>query len=84
MASTAFPGEAVFTLVHGHHVYKAIWTPQNAEHLGVAREDGNGHDHFAVRVFKNETGTVGYVPKEYMSHDFQPIRSFRNCALEHT
>ena len=75
MASTAFPGEATFTLesvVCGHHVYKAIWTPQNAEHLGVAREDGNGHDHFAVRVFKNETGTVGHVPKEYsrMFHFF--------------
>ena len=56
MASIAFPGEATFTLesvVHGHHVY--IIGP---------REDGNGHDHFAVRVFKNETGTVGHVTVE--------------------
>ena len=48
--------ESTFSLesvVRGHHIYKAIWTPQLAEHLGVSREDENAHDTYAVRVFKN-------------------------------
>lgn len=60
--------EDTFTLesvIRGHHVYKAIWIPQHEELLGVAREDGNEHDHYAVRVFKSGTGTVGHVPREY-------------------
>ena len=58
--------------MRGHHIYKAIWTPQLAEHLGVSREDENAHDTYAVRVFKTDTGTVGHVPREYsrMFHFF--------------
>ena len=66
MASDApLAGEDTFILdsvVGGNHVYKVIWNP---ERLGVAREDGNGHDSYAVCVFKSGTATVGHVPREY-------------------
>ena len=61
--------EDTFTLesvIRGHHVYKAIWIPQHEELLVLPEKiDGNEHDHYAVRVFKSGTGTVGHVPREY-------------------
>ncbi len=74
MASLVSPGEATLILdsvIRGHHIYKTIWTPETGEGLGVAREDGNGHDLFAVCELKSGT-TVGHVPREYskMFHFF--------------
>ena len=39
--------------VHGHHVYKAAWSPYIGEELPVQREVYNIHDDFAVAVLKN-------------------------------
>ena len=49
--------------VHGHHVYKAAWSPYIGEELPVQREVNNIHDDFAVAVLKNGN-TVGHVPRE--------------------
>ena len=67
MASAVPLGEAILiikSVVRGHHIYKDYWTPEAAECLGVAREDGNEHDQFAVGVVKSGV-TVGHVPREY-------------------
>ena len=41
------------SVVRGHHIYKASWTPSIGEELPVQREDGNQHDDHAVAVMKN-------------------------------
>ena len=49
--------DAVFlfaSVIRGHHIYKALWTPLLGEHLGVFPEEGNGHDLHAVRLINNE------------------------------
>ena len=45
-------------------MYKSIWIPVVGECLGVAREEANHHDHYAVPVMKDST-IVGHVPREY-------------------
>ena len=35
------------SVVRGHHVYKAIWTPAIGEELEVRTEDDNDHDQHA-------------------------------------
>ena len=39
------------SVVRGHHVYKAVWTPFVGEILDARREDENSHDRHAVAVF---------------------------------
>ena len=59
--------DAIFlfaSVIRGHHIYKALWTPLLGEHLGVFPEEGNGHDLHAVSVMK-EGVIVGHVPKEH-------------------
>ena len=41
------------SVVRGHHVYKAIWTPVIGEELEVRTEDDNDHDQHAVAVVKD-------------------------------
>ena len=36
-------------------MYKSIWIPVVGECLGVAREEANHHDHYAVPVMKDIT-----------------------------
>ena len=46
--------EAVFcyqSVVRGHHVYKAIWTPKLGEILKVFPEPSNDHDRRALTQF---------------------------------
>ena len=38
------------SVVRGHHVYKASWTPTIGEELPVEREDGNQHDNYTVAM----------------------------------
>ena len=56
----------VFTqdgVIHGHHVYKQVWTPFIIEELTLQQESHNSHDRFAVTVMK-EGSVVGRVPRE--------------------
>ena len=58
------------SVVHGHHMYKHIWTPFVDEILRVEQEDDNPEDCFAVCIVKGSTGgdnIVGHVPRE-VSH----------------
>ena len=50
------------SVVRGHHIYKASWTPNIGEELSVKREDDNQHDNHAVAVMKNGK-IVGHVPR---------------------
>ena len=38
------------SVVKGHHVYKAVWTPFWGEELSVQPEDHNDHDEHAIVV----------------------------------
>ena len=56
---------SIHSVVHGHHVYKKIWTPYVGEMLALQREIGNVHDWFAVAVTAQPAATiVGRVPRE--------------------
>ena len=52
------------SVIRGHHVYKAIWTPVVGEILNLQQEIGNSHDLFATTVKKGAT-IVGRVPREH-------------------
>lgn len=53
--------EAIFlhaSVIRGHHVYKAVWTPLLGECLQVDKEPGNLMDRHAVAVLKGEDKSV--------------------------
>ena len=52
------------SVVRGHHIYKAVWTPVVGEVLAVQAEEDNSEDQYAVAVLK-AGGVVGHVPREY-------------------
>ena len=41
--------------IHGHHVYRKIWSPVIGERLLYEREPGNRYNNYAVAVKKNTT-----------------------------
>ena len=49
------------SVVHGHHIFKAIWIPFEGETLN--KSSGILYNRYAVDVVKNGE-TVGHVPKE--------------------
>ena len=54
------------SVIHGHHVYKEIWTAFVGEVLRVEQETHNAQDCFTVTIVKDNT-IVGHVPCE-VSH----------------
>ena len=59
------------SVVRGHHVYKAIWTPYVGQRLQLSCEDSNDHDEHAVAVRKTAGGAravVGHVPVKCLAH----------------
>ena len=50
------------SVVRGHHVYKAIWTPVIGEELEVKTEEDNNHDQHAVAVVKDGL-VIGHMPR---------------------
>ena len=50
-------------MIHGHHIYKDIWTPFVGEILRLEQEAHTTADRFPVAVVKDET-VVGHVPRE--------------------
>ncbi len=61
MASTTFTVEA---MVHGYHVYRAVWDASNEEELSCERESGNPQDPYVVA---RAGVTVGHVPRRISS-----------------
>ena len=53
--------------VRGYHVYRSIWTPFVGELLDCARDTGNRHDPYAVKVVNTSRETVGHLPKKISS-----------------
>ena len=51
------------SVVRGHHVYKAIWSPIVGEELEMCREPENRYDRHAVAL-KKRGSVVGHVPRE--------------------
>ena len=53
------------SMVHGHHVYKSVWSPVVGEQLVLEKEPANPHDEFAVAVIK-DSQIVGHILKKYL------------------
>ena len=53
------------SVIHGHHVFKVVWTPRVGEILRIGKEAGNTHDRRAVAVLKADRTIVGHVPREF-------------------
>ena len=52
------------SVVRGHHIYKAVWTPTLGEDLLLEPEDENEHDKYAVSVVRgSDSCVVGHVPR---------------------
>ena len=51
------------SMIHGHHIYKAIWMPEIGEILQCEQERGNPENSYAVSMTKDDT-IVGHVPHE--------------------
>ena len=65
VVADAESGDAIFVLssvIHGHHIYKTVWSPSTGEILEAACEPDNPHDHHAVCLWKTEV-IVGHVPR---------------------
>ncbi len=52
------------SVIRGHHISKAVWTPTVGEVLDVAHESGNMYDRCAVAVHKPGIGVIGHAPRE--------------------
>ena len=52
------------SVIRGHHIYKAVWTPVIGEVLTLKQKLGNSHNRFATTV-KKDTTIVGRVPREH-------------------
>ena len=50
------------SVVRGHHVYKAVWTPVIGELLPLRAKDDKEHDEHAVAVVKG-SDVVGNIPQ---------------------
>ena len=48
------------SVVKGHHIYKAVWTPVIGEELRTKLEKDNEHDEHAIAVILDGC-TVGYL-----------------------
>ena len=56
---------SIHSVVHGHHVYKEIWTPYVEEMLALQQKIGNVHNRFAVAVMAQPATTIiSRVPRE--------------------
>ena len=63
MAMEDFEEYTVESVVRGHHIYKAVWTPVIGEALALEVEEGTHEEEYAVAILK--TGmVVGHVPRE--------------------
>ena len=49
------------SVIHGHHVYKDIFTHAIRKILQSRREADNSYDSFAVAIIKDDTNVVGSV-----------------------
>ena len=65
MASNSANGAALCiydSVISGHHVYKAIWTPYAGEMLLVQKELANTHDRMAATIVTSKRTVGGHVP----------------------
>ena len=62
------------SVIHGHHVYKHVWTPTIGEELTLQQERNNRNDFYAVTA-KKDAMVVGRVPRELP-------RAYWNCIQQ--
>ena len=55
MASQSCTTYGKSSVIRGHHVYKAIWTPIVGENLSLQLEEENEHDNHAVVGMSDNT-----------------------------
>ena len=66
-STTATPSNqfAVKCNVHGHHVYKRIWSPCVGEQFETFCEEDNEHDKYTMAIhLENSLTVVGYILRE--------------------
>ena len=78
MASLARHRYEKASVIHGHHVYKAVWTPVIGEELAVKPEVDNEHDDHAIVVMKLGD-VVGHVPRSISDLAFR-TQAFKDHA----
>ena len=69
MAGSSTVGSSTWTtnsVIRGHHIYKAIWTPITGEQLFLKAEDRNEHDEHAVAVTNSEENVIGHMPRSLL------------------
>ena len=66
--SFTFVYEVEFSsVIRGHHVYKATWSPTLGESLTCRkdeRNEANEHDEYAIGTYLDDNQLVGHVPME--------------------
>ena len=50
------------SVIHGYHIYQAIWVTSYKETFNCVREAGNIFDPFAVAVVR-DSEIIGHVPR---------------------
>ena len=67
------------SVVKGHHVYKAVWTPFLGEELSVQPEDHNDHDEHAIAVTRD--GHVDIAPQPPPHQAFNRAPAFIHALV---
>lgn len=74
------------SVIRGHHVYKAEWSPQLGERLVCRKDDrkeAKEHDEYAIGTFIQDSGKlVGHVPIELSFLVFTFLRAHEDNAVE--
>ena len=50
----AVRGHSWESVIRGHHIYKAIWTPEIGEILDCQQERGNPEDLYSISIIKDD------------------------------
>ena len=63
LSSQSMETFTTYSCIHGHHIYKDIWSPITGEQLPCEREYRNTKDPYTVAVMRESTD-VGHVPRK--------------------
>ena len=60
---------AMLSVIHGHHIYKSMWSPILGEIVSVDHEHGNTHDCHTVCLLKGGS-IIGHAPRELAKYSW--------------
>ena len=67
------------SVIHGHHLYQRIWTPEIGKYLVCEREPTNSIDRYTVAVVKDDV-IVGHLPRAQSK--IYSLFLFRNGTID--